>query len=316
MNKKEPLSLILFVVVCLFSGCTDTLVTFESVGAKDPVTVPRSTHTNILLIFNVNIGSITLEVNPTATYLAYIENEVSIREGSGGTLADAEEVSYTELDAVTMRIKFNPLIEALQDDYQYDITINVANNVTLELTTFKVTTGTISIDISDNDNDDDNSITILDLNLETTTGSISLELDGIEMSDLSPTVTTTTGDQSIDIVNVDFSLFVEWSITVTTGDVNFCLTEFRYPPEDISEIYEFDIECTTGSILAIIVLGSNSGEYGLALDASTITGNIIVEDTQQDSPYEYVSTNFDSVDLRYEFNLRTTTGEIRVNYTI
>jgi len=44
----------------------------------------------------MGVGTITLIVNSTADYLAYIENEVSIRESSGATLIEAEEVSYTE----------------------------------------------------------------------------------------------------------------------------------------------------------------------------------------------------------------------------
>lgn len=299
IKKIHVFTLFLLVILTLLSGCTVPQWTFEYAGAKDPVIVPKSTYTSVLLVFQVNIGSITLEVNPTATYLAYIENEVSIRKGSGGTLADAEEVSYTELPGGTMRIKFAPQTEAAQEDYSYNITIKVANNITLEID-LQTVTGSISTNIADS------SITIPRLDLETTTGSISLELKDIKLSDPSPTVTTTTGDHVISLWNVDYPASMAWSIKVTTGEVKVGLTETQIP-SSVSMILGFDVECTTGDIA---ITADISLDFGLAITASTTTGTITIPGGEN----TYTSTNYDSVARRYDFDLMTTTGSITVNY--
>ena len=305
MSKIYPLSVILFLSIILLSGCTApslTELTFEYAGAKDPVTIPKSTHTNIMLDFNVNVGSIILEVNPTASYLAKIQNEVSIREGSDGTLADAEEVTYSELDAITMKIQFFAQSEALQEDYCYNITITVANNISMEID-LRTTTGSISIDIADS------SITINTLNLETTTGSISLSLEDIELSDPSPTVTTTTGNSLTLIMNVHYQVSAVWRITATTGEIRVAPTETRFP-DDVSTMYDFDIECTTGKIVITACLQREY--FGFKITASTTTGNIQFDEAEGGNTY--TSPNYDSLAHRYYFDLLTTTGEIVVYY--
>ncbi|MHA2055340.1 MAG: hypothetical protein ACW99F_17310 [Candidatus Hodarchaeales archaeon] len=149
MKNRFSLSIILLMMIYLFSGCTELLGNFEPAGEKDPITVPKSTYSTLILDVQLGVGSITFEVVPTATYLVDVVNAVSIREGSDGTLADAEEVTSSEIDSATMKIQFDSNDEGIRVDYKYDLTIKVGNDTSLQID-FVTATGNIIVNISDN----------------------------------------------------------------------------------------------------------------------------------------------------------------------
>ncbi len=296
MKRKIILSIILLMSIVFLSGCTvPQLMNFEYTGDKDPVAVPKGTYTTVILDFQLGVGSIILVVDPTATDLVNVENKVSIREGSGGSLAEAKEVSSSEISSETMKIQFDSQDEGLQVDYSYAITITVANNITLQIN-LAAATGGISASISDA------TITINKLDLETTTGEISLTLGVVQFSDLSPRVKTSTGTQDITIEDVIYTSSTDWSISATTGPLYLDIIDIL-TPGNVSKTQKFDIGGTTGSISVIADLHQ---DYGLKITASTTTGDITIPGGGE----SYTSTNYNSAIQKYDFDLGTSTGDI------
>ncbi|MFX0123179.1 MAG: hypothetical protein ACFFAE_06035 [Candidatus Hodarchaeota archaeon] len=298
MVKKNALPMILLLSIIALSGCTVPGLDYEYTGDKDPVTVPQGTHTIVILDLKISVGTITLEVNPTANYLAKIENEVSIREGSGATLEDAEEVSYTEQDTETMKVQFDSKDELIQVDYKYDITIKVSNNITLRIN-FQGTVAEISTTISDA------TIAITSLDVQTTTGAIKLTLDSIQFSDSSPTISSTTGNHDITLKNLNYTTSTSWSIFVTTGNVDLDLTDSVIPitPLSISMTYSFDI---TGSTGRISITADLHQDYGLKITTSVTTGDVTIPGGEE----SYTSAKYNAAIRDYEFDLSVTTGSI------
>ena len=174
-------AIILLMFISSLSGCTELSSNFEIAGEKDPVTIPRSTHSEVIFIFQLGLESINLEIISTATYLVDVVNRVSIREGSSGTVADAEAVTFVEFDSDTMEVYFDSNDEDIRINYKYDLTIKVASNITLEID-FIVVTGNIATTLSDND------LAISSLDLDSTTGSIDLTLAHLVFLDSIPSI--------------------------------------------------------------------------------------------------------------------------------
>ncbi len=295
MTKKFTLSVILLMSIVFLSGCTVNLGNFEYAGDKDPVTVPKSTHTTVILDFQLGVGSIILEVNPTATYLVDVENKVSIREGSGGSLEEAEEVTYSEINFETMKVEFDSQDVDIQVDYSYAITIKVANNITLKIN-LRAATGDISMSISDP------SITINSLDLETSTGEISLTLGVVQFSDLSPKVKTSTGTQDITISDVIYTSSTAWSISLSTGTLYLDIDDTG-PPSNVSMTHEFDITDSTG---VLSVTADLHQDYGLKITTSVSTGNVDIPGDGE----SYTSANYNSATQKYDFTISASTGDI------
>ncbi len=293
--KKRILSITLLLVsIIIISGCTINGFYFEYVGDKDPVTVPQDSHKNIILDFSVGVGSITLKDNPSADYLAYITNEVSIRERSGKKLEDAKEASYSEVDSSTMKIQFDSEDEGIQVDYQYDLTITVSINISLQID-FHTTTGTIDIELTGE------SITINTLHMESSTGNISLTLDNVAFSDSTPIVGSSTGNQELSLSNLNYSKSTTWVIYVPIGNID--LTIVAGVPSTDTMTHSFGIDGASGSIT---VLASLHDDYGLRIVASVSTGTITIPG----GGTSYTSTNFNTANQKYDFDLTTSTGDI------
>lgn len=277
------------------SGCTVPLVNFELAGAKDPVIVPQGTHTTLILDFKMGVGTITLSVNSTADYLAYIENEVSIREGSGGTLEAAEEVSYTAQNAETIKVEFDSQDEEIVTNYQYVIKIKVKNNITLEIN-FLDSTGEISTSISDT------TINIASLDIETSTGPIGLTLENVHFSDSSPIIASSTGSHDITLLNLNYSTSTSWTISTSTGNIDLDLAD-TLTPGSISRNHLFDISGSTGNIMINADLHQ---DFGLKIDTSISIG----EATIPGGGDSFTSTNFATANQKYDFDLSVSTGDI------
>ncbi|UCG03952.1 MAG: hypothetical protein JSW11_08185 [Candidatus Heimdallarchaeota archaeon] len=298
MHKKTTFSIILLVCIAALSGCTIPLEKFEYAGDKDPVTVPQGTHTKVILDFKVGVGTITLEVNPTANYLAYIENEVSIREGSGTTLDDAEEVSYAEQNTEIMNIQFDSKDEGIEVDYGYDLTIKVCNNITLQID-FQGSVSEISTTITDA------TIAITSLDIQTSTGNIEISLGNVQFSDSSPTISSSTGNNDITLSNLNYSTSTTWDITASTGTIEMDITDSIVPitPLSISMTYTFDVTGSTGSISITADLHQ---DHGLKITTSVSTGDVTIPGGEK----SYTSANYNAAIRNYEFDLSISTGDI------
>lgn len=283
-------------VIATLSGCTSPLGNFEYVGDKDPVTVPKTTHTIVILDFKIAVGSIALEVNPTATNLAYVENKVSIREGSGKELKDAEDVSYSEVDTNTMRVLFDSKDEGIRVDIGYDITIKVNHNISLQIN-LETSTGDITTSISDA------TMTVSALDLSASTGDVSLTLNNVKFTDPSPKVETSTGDHDISLTKVNYSTSTTWDISMSTGSTDLTLTDPN-APGTASMTHKFGISSSTGSITVSADLHQ---DYGIKVAATVSTGTIILPD---DEETDYTSGNFNTATQKYDFVLSTSTGNI------
>ena len=298
MNKGIITSIILLIVIATLSGCTFPFTDFEYAGDKDPVTVPQGTHNTVILDFKVGVGTINLEVNPTATYLAYIENAVSIREGSGKTLNDAEEVSYSEQSSEIMKVQFDSKDELIEVDYSYDLTIKVCNNITLEID-LEGSVSAISITLTDA------TIAISTFDIGTSTGNIDVKLGNTQFSDSSPSISSSTGNHDIILTNLNYTTATSWSISTSTGGIDLDLTD-TITPDTVSMTHSFDISASTGSITVNTDLHQ---DYGLKITTSISTGDVTIPGGEA----SYTSTNFQSATQKYDFKLSVSTGDI--NFT-
>ncbi len=289
------LSCLLFLLT--LSGCTDFFpAKYEPAGEKDPVTIAKSTYSTLIVDIDLNVGAIHLNVIPTATYLVDVVTAVFIREGSGGTLAEAQEVSSSEIDTDTMRIAFDSADDNIRVDYKYILTINIGNNISLNINCV-TTTGEVTADFSDS------TVEISAFYLEATTGSISLTMSEVLISDSSPTVKTTTGEQVAILTNLQYASATTWSISSTTGSLDLDLTE--NVPRNLTGVttHIFNLECTTGSV---DVLADLEQTTGIQVSTEITTGNIDLPGGGS----SFTSDSFATALLKYVFNLQTTTGSI------
>ncbi|MHA1978373.1 MAG: hypothetical protein ACW98F_06015 [Candidatus Hodarchaeales archaeon] len=295
-NMRISLLIISLMLIFTLSGCTEFLGTYSPAGEKATVTVPKSTHSTLIIEIVLGVGSIHFDVIPTATYLVDVVNAVSIRDGSDGTLEEAQEVTSSEVDSDTMKIAFDSADADIRVDYKYDLTIKVANNITLDIR-FVATTGEIIADLLDT------SVTVSSLYVETTTGMITLGLEDLLMSDSTPTIKTTTGSLDVALTNLHYTSASTWSIASTTGGIDLDLTENL--PQNLTgpTTHLFNLECTTGGIDVVSDLSQSTG---LQITADVTTGTI---DTPGPND-SYTSSNFASALLKYIFDLSTTTGGI------
>lgn len=294
MNKGIISSFILLIGIATLSGCTIPLG-FEYAGDKDPVTVPQGTHTTVLFDFKVGVGTITLEVNPTANYLAYIENEVSIREGSGATLDDAEEVSFSEQNTEIMNVQFDSKDELIEVDYSYDLKIKVCKNITLQID-LQGSVSEITITITDA------TIVISSLDIETSTGNIEVKLGNTQFSDPSPIIGSSTGNHDIILTNLNLTTSTSWGISASTGGVELDLTNTIKPGADPMD-HSFNISTSTGSIAVDADLHQ---DYGLKIATSKSTGDVTIPGGEE----SYTSTNYPTAIQKYDFDLSASTGDI------
>ncbi|MFX1517536.1 MAG: hypothetical protein ACFFC6_14615 [Promethearchaeota archaeon] len=299
MKEKLTFSFILIIIIAGISGCTTPLGDFEYTGDKDPITVSKSTHTVVMLDFHVAVGSITLYNEPNANYLVYIENEVSIREGSGGTLEAAEEVTYSEVDSETMKVQFDSQDEGIRVDYSYEINITVGTNITLVIDLTAIT-GKVFTIITDK------GIHISSLDLESSTGAVQLELKHVQFSDASPTIKTETDWIIVNLEDINCTGSTAWSISGSTGNINVDVKSY-YGNDPLSHI--FSISASTGSISVETRL---TPEIGLKITTSVSTGSITIPGGGE----TYSSANFDSASTKYYFDLSTSTGDIKFTESI
>jgi hypothetical protein len=242
------------------------------------------------------VGSITFEVDSSASNLVNVVNKVSIREGSGGTLAEAKEVTSSEVSSDTMQISFDSQDSGIITDYKYDLVINVSNNIDLQLN-MVVDTGDIDVNLRDS------TVNVSVLDVVITTGVLTFSIADVSLSDSSPTLQTTTGNQELAIFNVNATVSTLWSLSTTTGTINIDFTD--NPPTSSSSLtHSFTIDITTGNIDIISDLHQ---DVGLKVTASVTTGTI----TLPGGSNPYISSNFDSATLKYDFSLETNTGDIK-----
>jgi hypothetical protein len=285
----------LLLMVSIFSGCTEFATTFELAGEKAPVTISNTTHSALILDFQLGVGEINLEAIPTAASLVDVVTRVSIREGSDGTLEAAEEVTTTSVDTDTFRVDFDSNDQGIRGDYKYDFWIKVGVNIDLQIN-FDVATGDIDTDLADS------SLTLSSFDLEATTGTITVLLSNLVFSDPSPSIHSSTGSQTLTFTDLRYASGSSWSILTTTGSIDLDLTD-SLPYSNFTTSHTLDISCTTGGISVFSALHEL---IGLSITASVSTGTISLPGTGS----TYTSPNFDTASVRYSFTLASTTGDI------
>ncbi len=292
---KISLSMILLLMVPLFSGCTEFGTTYKIAGEKPIVTISNTTHSTLVLDFQLAVGEINLEAIPTASYLVDVVTRVSIREGSDGTLEASEEVTTTSVDTDTLRVQFDSNEQGPRVDYKYDFWIKVGGNLTLDIM-FDVTTGEIDTDLADA------SLTLSSFDLEATTGTIDVSLSDLLLSDVSPSIHSTTGSQTLIFSDLHYTSSTAWSISTITDSIDLDLTD-SLPFSNSTVSLSFEVSCTTGDI----TVDSTFHELvGFSITASVVTGTISLPDTGS----SYTSINFDTALVKYSFVLTATTGDI------
>ena len=294
MDKRIILLIFLFGIITSLSGCTIPSEKFEYIGAKEPVIIPEGNYTTVTLDFLISVGGFTLEINPDAEYLIYVECKVSVREGSNATLEKAKNATYSKYDMDTMKIQFNSDDIGKQVDYGYNFTIKVKNNITLDVTSRIRAIGDISVNV-------DSKINITGSGVSTKRGSISLELAHSYLSSFA-IITTSTGNIDIILQNMSFSQLDSWDISTSTGDVKLDLTNINKPGTNrIKQIFE--VNCVIGDIYVGADLHQ---DYGLEITTGVVTGTITIPGGGE----TYTSANWITSIHKFEFDLWTETGDI------
>jgi hypothetical protein len=294
LDKRIILLIFLFGIIASLSGCTIPSEKFEYIGAKEPVIIPEKNFTVIILDFLVSVGGFTLEINPDAEYLIYVECKILVREGSNAALEKAKNVTYIKYDVDTMKIQFSSDDIGKQVDYGYNFSIKMNNNITLDMLSRIRSIGDISIKA-------DSTINITGLGLTTKKGSISLKLAHSHLSATS-IISTSIGKIEIVLQNMSFSLFDSWDISTSTGDVKLNLTNTNIPGINrIRQIYEIN------SVIGDIYVGTDlHQDYGLEITAGVVTGTITIPGGGE----TYTSANWITSIHKFEFDLWTETGDI------
>lgn len=151
---------------------------------------------------------------------------------------------------------------------------------------------------------DSTTVTIIEaLSLSTTTGGISVDFGENTVLDTETiNLTGTTGLIEFISEDVNFTSNITFNIDVTTGGVDLFVAQTSFPSANYTAIY--NVKSTTGGIdLNYQITDSN---IGIKMVASVTTGNI---DLPGDGN-SYETSGYESKDVRYYFDLETTTGGI------
>ena len=188
------------VSILLLSGCTtpEPSERYDYLGEKDPLTLLRGNYTSLILEFQVNRGSVGLYRNESTTNhsasnmtLIYIENVVSIREGSDVTFEDALDVTYSEISSQVLKVSFVDSSTEYLADYEYSLDIFVSRDIIINVSISIVNLGEINIDFLSP------GMIVTGLNIYTARGTIN---GGIGPGlCIDPTPTIKTGEGGIDL---------------------------------------------------------------------------------------------------------------------
>ncbi len=55
-NKRISFSIIISMLIYAFSDCTDLIAKYEYIGEKESVSIPKSSHSTIILDFQLSVG--------------------------------------------------------------------------------------------------------------------------------------------------------------------------------------------------------------------------------------------------------------------
>ena len=238
-----------------------------------------------------DIGEIDIRSETDASYAVSVILSVFSLDTDEHTLQDAEELTSTTPEANKTKISF--LANSIGiPNYKYELTIVVNTAITLAMD-IELTTGSITLDLKDS--------VISELKIVSTTGFKDITMTNCEIADSAPFVDGTTGGTDISIINLNFAVITDWTISSSTGVIDMIINAH----ESINGTHAFDITTTTGDVQINTVFSG----IGFKVTASAVTGTITLPGGS-DSPYstpEYVSA-----EVKIDFTIDVTTGSVTV----
>lgn len=286
----------LFISIILFSGCIaqrSIIRNYDYLGEKE-VIVPNDWSVCQLEVEN-SVGEVSVETTEMAVdYVLQAKIIVYGRAGKG-SVEEANTVTFNENTDKSVFVEFNsewkdPLID---NPYAYDLQITVRTDISLELS-IDVSTGKININLTD--------LAITTLNLEASTGEIDVELTELSLSDPNPTIITSTGRITARLTQIKYETAqTTWRSTTSTGEIHYTLVQTTTDDQG-TRVFAFTV--TTGAITIETTLPE---EYGVNIATDTTTGDISIPGGGK----SYTSPDYASASVQYEFDLETTTGQIK-----
>lgn len=300
MVKKtlRTLSIItpLFVSIFLL-GCIGQFGTYRRLGEKE-VTVPTQVPINwstVQMDLQTSSGEVMLHMAPdTADYFVKAIITVKGRNGEG-SVEEANTMTYEAVSDDVVAIEFDSdWLEIVQNNpYAYDLDISIKKGVKLELDV-TAASGNIEVVLTD--------IEIAMLEIVISSGNLELELSNIDFSATVPKMTASSGDITTQLVDIAYlTAQTNWKMSCSSGNIEVTLQQAI---SDTQGTRMFDLSTSSGSVTVDTNLPS---EYGMKIDAHATSGSInILGDGES-----YTSSNFTSAQTKYEFELDTSSGNIK-----
>ncbi|MHA2275587.1 MAG: hypothetical protein ACXAC2_07460 [Candidatus Kariarchaeaceae archaeon] len=294
MKKNGIIIIFLTGILVLLSGCTGPLITtYDSIGNGTPVQLETNLYNSVELEITNEIGKVDIRSETDTNYAVSVILSVFSRNTDTYTLENAEELTTTTPEANKTKISFisNPDNLGIPN-YKYEITIVVNTAITLAMD-IDLTTGSITLDLKDS--------VLSELNLVSTTGFKDITITNCEIADSAPFVDGTTGGTDISLINLNFTVITDWTISSSTGVIDMIINGL----ESINGTHAFDITATTGDVQVNTALSG----IGFKVTASTSLGTITLPGGS-DSPY--LSPDYASAGVKIDFGITVTTGSVTV----
>ena len=297
-NLLRTLSIItpLFISIFLL-GCVGQLGTYSQLGEKE-VTVPTQVPFNwstVRMDLQTSSGEIIIQMAPdTADY--FIKTVITVKGRNGeGSVEDANTMTYEAVSddvvAVELDSDWHEIVQ--NNPYAYDLEISIKKGVKLELN-IEVSSGNIEVVLTE--------IEIAMLEVDVSSGNLEFELSNMDFSATFPKITTSSGSITAHLADVSYlTTQTDWKMSCSSGNIAVTLqqTITNTPGTRV-----FDLHSSSGSVTVDTTLPS---DYGVNIDAHASSGSITIPGDGE----SYTSSNFASATTKYEFELDTSSGNIK-----
>lgn len=274
---------------------------YEYVGSHDYRIEGPANFTEIEVFIDNSIGSVNIYFEEHMSDM--INAQLHVYAKSNHDLYGSEVADVGQNSNSQVYFLFTTNLE-WKNPYTYDIDLYISNKLASKLF-IEVSTGAIMVDAR--------KTLIEELFLETSTGSIDARFVDVRFNNSISNnymIDTSTGSVNTQFDNVTYTDETNdpnWVISTSTGSVNIELSQEQALNTSLS--IDYDVSTSTGSVTCIFALNNSIGYY---LDASTSLGEIEIESYETTVSLPYYSENYQNASLKYNIELRTSTGSIEI----
>lgn len=271
---------------------------YDRIGKKT-YTYESTQNLNVSLDIYNDVGSLSLQYDGgmeslfKAKIVVYGEKNAKMSDATDFSAHTSNETVHIKFDSGQNKREWFSL-----DDMYYKLNVSLNPNASVAYN-LETTTGEMDLSF-----DSTSTSTITKLNVSSTTGSTEIILgDNTVLTCQEANIEATTGEIQVNaLYNVTFPHDIDWRIGATTGGISLKIAQKFVPLVNYTAF--FDINATTGGISLWYMLDEE--EFGVKITAHTDTGSVQIPGGGN----TYTSQDYTSKDVKYAFNLDTTTGGI------